>query len=206
MKNIRNQLDKYAELAIKTGVNLQEEQTLVIKAPITAADFVRVVVKTAYETGAGHVHVEWEDDQLRRIKVLHAPEASIESFPEWKADALAEYAKAGAAFLFVLSRNAELIKGTDPKRAGLQMKAETGLLQKVRAFTRTAKVSWAIVGVPSSDWAAKVLPDLEQEKQVEQLWEAIFRANRVDRDDPLEVWREHLAHLKRTRETLNEKK
>jgi len=40
MKNFQKNLEKYAELAIKTGVNLQKNQELLIMAPIETADFV----------------------------------------------------------------------------------------------------------------------------------------------------------------------
>ena len=41
-------LDKYAKLAIKVGVNIQEGQTLLVRSPIECAPFVRKVVKHAY--------------------------------------------------------------------------------------------------------------------------------------------------------------
>ena len=52
-------LDKYAKLAIKVGVNIQEGQTLLVRSPIECAPFVRKVVKHAYEAGAKNVHIEW---------------------------------------------------------------------------------------------------------------------------------------------------
>lgn len=36
-------LKKYAKLAIEVGVNVQENQTLVINAPVAAAEFARAV-------------------------------------------------------------------------------------------------------------------------------------------------------------------
>ena len=38
-------LDKYANLAVKVGVNIQEGQTLLVRSPIECAPFVRKVVK-----------------------------------------------------------------------------------------------------------------------------------------------------------------
>ena len=48
----KRQLDKYAELLIKIGVNLQKGETLVISAPVLAIDLVRSAVKQAYKCGA----------------------------------------------------------------------------------------------------------------------------------------------------------
>src|SRR5699024_663770 len=52
-------MEKYAVLALRTGVNLQQGQALMINAPVEGADFTRVVVKKAYELGAKDVHVQW---------------------------------------------------------------------------------------------------------------------------------------------------
>ena len=57
-------LSKYAALAVEVGVNVQPGQTLVVTAPLLAAPFVRLVVRRAYEVGAKHVHVEWNDDEI----------------------------------------------------------------------------------------------------------------------------------------------
>ncbi len=51
--------EKYAELALRTGVNLQENQALMINAPIEGADFTRIVARKAYEMGAKDVHINW---------------------------------------------------------------------------------------------------------------------------------------------------
>ncbi|NGQ94126.1 aminopeptidase [Brevibacillus sp. SYP-B805] len=206
MSDFVHSLEKYAQLALKVGVNLQAGQTLVIRAPITTAEFVRTAVKAAYEAGARQVYVDWEDDQVRRLRVLHAPQESLAQFPAWKAEMLEQYAREGAAFLTVVSRNADLLKGADPQRAALQMKADAGVLGSLRQYTRTGRVCWAIVAVPSPDWAARVFPELDENARMEKLWQAVFRANRIDSDDPVQAWQDHLAQLVRKRDYLNRKR
>ncbi|KPC99069.1 Aminopeptidase 2 [Geobacillus sp. BCO2] len=73
MNRWEKELDKYAELAVKVGVNIQPGQTLFVNAPLEAAPLVRKIAKTAYETGAKHVYVEWNDEALTYIKFHHAP-------------------------------------------------------------------------------------------------------------------------------------
>ena len=43
--NLEKNLEKYAELAVKVGVNIQPGQTLLVRTPIECAPFVRKVVK-----------------------------------------------------------------------------------------------------------------------------------------------------------------
>lgn len=53
-------LNKYADVVVKVGVNIQKGQTLVIDSPIECADFVRAVVESAYNAGAGEVTVSMQ--------------------------------------------------------------------------------------------------------------------------------------------------
>jgi aminopeptidase len=206
LNDFAQSLEKYADLVLQVGVNLQKGQSLVIRAPISTADFVRAVVKKAYVSGAKQVVVDWNDDQIRRIRVLHAPQETLEQYPEWKASVFEEFAKEGAAFLTVVSRNADLMKGADPARVALQMKADSGVLKGLRAYTRSGKVCWALVAVPSPEWAAKVFPELDEKERMEKLWQAVFQANRIYTEDPVQAWKEHLDNLVQKRDTLNRKK
>src|SRR5699024_5518368 len=74
-------LEKYADLVLQTGVNLQKNQPLVINAPIEGAYFVRVMAKQAYELGAKEVHINWEDDELTYLKYMHAAEEVFQTYP-----------------------------------------------------------------------------------------------------------------------------
>ena len=86
-------LDKYAKLAIKVGVNIQEGQTLLVRSPIECAPFVRKVVKHAYEAGAKNVHIEWSDEECTLLKYLHAPDETFNEFPRWISDQYVDIAK-----------------------------------------------------------------------------------------------------------------
>src|SRR5699024_845920 len=101
MGSFDEQLEKYAELAVKTGVNIQKDQTLIVNAPIAVADFVRKIAKKAYENGAKHVHVEWNDDDLTLTKFQLAPNEAFKEFPMWKAKGLEEMAENGASVLSI---------------------------------------------------------------------------------------------------------
>ena len=67
MADYKEQLERYAALAVEVGVNVQPGQTLVVSAPLAAAPFVRFVARKAFAAGAKNVHVEWNDDELTRI-------------------------------------------------------------------------------------------------------------------------------------------
>ena len=83
MTTFHEQLEKYAQLSVTTGVNVQTGQSLVIRATLDAAELVRLIVQKAYEAGAKHVYVDWSDDTVSRLKYTLAPDAAFNEFPAW---------------------------------------------------------------------------------------------------------------------------
>ena len=61
-----------------------------------------------------------------------------------------------------------------------------------------------MVSIPTVAWARKVFPGVEAELAVEQLWQEILAAIRVNTgSDPVENWELHLAYLEKARTFLN---
>ena len=62
LEGLSRQLDRYAELIVRKGAAVKPGQEVVVEAPVERADFARRVVARAYDAGAGHVTVIWDDD------------------------------------------------------------------------------------------------------------------------------------------------
>ena len=69
MTDFQTSLEKYAELAIKVGVNIQPEQTLVVNTTLEGAELVRIIVKKAYEAGTRNVIVNLERRYRKSNKI-----------------------------------------------------------------------------------------------------------------------------------------
>ncbi len=197
-------MEKYARLLVRVGINLQEGQTLVISSPIECAAFARLAQVEAYNSGAGEVVLRWIDEESDRITLDLAPGAVLDRYPEWSRVFLNGYAEAGAAFLKIDASDPELMKDVDPKRMSRQSKARNIALEPYRTLLMSDKNAWCVASVPTAAWARKVFPGKTEPQAVEALWDAIYKAVRVDRADPVAAWREHqdaldarLAFLKR---------
>lgn len=199
-------LTKYAELAVKIGVNIQPNQYLYIAASIESAQFVQIVTKVAYENGAKNVFVDYTDDQITRTRYELAPEDSFDFFPQWKVQEREWLAEQGAAFMSIISQSPDLLSGIDSKRIASFQKAAGTALNKYRQYVQSDKISWTVIATPSKQWASKVFPNLPEEKQVDALWEAIFKATRSDLANPVEAWAQHNDHLHEKVDYLNDKK
>ncbi|WP_017727511.1 aminopeptidase [Halalkalibacterium ligniniphilum] len=206
MTTFAEKLEKYAELAVKVGVNIQKGQTLVIRTPISALDLVRLVVKKAYEAGAKHVHVDWSDEEITLTKFQLAPDEAFHEYPEWIAKGFEDLAENGAAFLSITGSNPDLLKDVEPQRVANLNKASGKALSTFRSYILSDKISWSIVAASSEGWAQKVFPNETSDKAVEKLWDAIFAATRIDKEDPVAAWKDHLKLLDEKKTQLNERR
>ncbi|RCX23613.1 aminopeptidase [Fontibacillus phaseoli] len=206
MSDFQEKLQKYAELAVKIGANVQPGQNLIVVATVDSAELVRLIVKKAYEAGARFVKVNWSDDTVTRLRYELAADESFLDDPKWYAGEMLEYVENGAAVLHVISSDPDLLTGVDPERITNHQKTYGKAMSKYREMQMSDKFSWSIVAVPSKTWAAKVFPDVPEAQQVDALWEAIFRTVRIDQPDPIAAWREHIANLTEKSEYLNSKR
>lgn len=206
MSNLHTTMEKYAELTVKVGVNIQKGQTLIVNADIATAPFVRLVTKKAYEAGAKLVQIEWSDEQVTRIRYDKAPDESFGYFPKWRAEMLEKAFGEGAAMLAITSVNPDLLKGVDASKIATLQKAAGEATKGYRNMVMADKISWSIVAVPSKGWSTKVFPELPEQEQEEKLWEAIFHATRANLENPVQAWMDHKEKLSEKVEFLNNKK
>ncbi len=200
-----NLLEKYARLIVKTGINIQRNQTLVVFSPIECAPFTRIVAEQAYREGARDVVISWKDELCSKIRYIHGPEEIFDEFPEWQKTFYLSYVHEGAAFLTISASDPELMKDVNPERIAKARKANNMALTEYREKLMSNQNSWCVASIPTEAWAKKVFPDLPAEAAVERLWEAIFKTVRVDQEDPVDAWEIHKENLKKRMDFLNNK-
>ncbi|WFA08098.1 aminopeptidase [Tissierella sp. Yu-01] len=205
MEKFEHKLNEYAKLTIEVGINLQKDQPLVISAPVEGVEFVRLLAKYAYEAGANDVFINWSDDTLTKLKYENAPFEVFEDFPKWKQDTMIYYAEKGAGFISIHSDDPELLKDIDPKKIAVANKASGIGMKEFRKYTMNDINSWCVISIPTKKWASRVFKDVDEETAVEMLWDAIFKATRMDLDNPVEAWKEHVKSLEDRSTFLNEK-
>lgn len=198
-------LEKYANLIVKTGVNLQQGQTLVIISPIECADFARIIGENAFKAGARDVVISYKDELFSKIRFLEAPEEVFEEFPAWQKEFYLSYVRQGAAFVSIAASDPELLKEVSPERVAKVQKTSSLALQEYRERLMSNKNCWCVVSIPTKSWATKVFPKLTAEEAVTALWEAIFKTVRVDTENPVDTWKTHTQHLKKSADFLNAK-
>ena len=203
--SFNTKLLKYAELAVKVGVNIQKNQYLYISCSTDNLKLAQIITKSAYENGAKQVFVDLSDDELVRTRYEKAPKDSFDFFPPWKVQEREWLAENGAAFLSITSHNPDLLKGIEHEKIMAFQKASGKALANYYSWLQADKFSWTVIAAPSEQWAAKVFPNLPEDQQMNALWEAIFEATRINLENPVAAWLEHDQQLHNKADYLTSK-
>jgi aminopeptidase len=198
-------LQKYADVTVRVGLNLRAGQKLSVRGILEDAPFIRKVVASAYKAGARQVDVLWSDEVISRAQMELAPFEALSEIPEWLIKRFDEYHSKGEAELAIASSNPDLYDGVDSERIGAHRKAVyTKIVEPLRKYANFG--NWCVVATATPDWAKKVFPELSVEEAQKKLWEAIFKACRIDLPDPVKAWQEHVEKLDKYKNYLNEKR
>jgi len=194
-------LDKYADLVVNLGLNLQPGQSLLVAGSaltgvdIYLAPFVRLVAEKAYRRGAPLVDVIWWDPALECARFKLATADSFRSYPKWLGNAMVEHHEAGNAYLVVYAEDPGLLADFNPTTVAARLAAIGGTVAAARAYRSRNAINWAVVSAPTPAWAAHVFPGLAYADAEPRLWRLIFEACRVLDADPLSAWRAHVKDL-----------
>lgn len=200
-------LQRYAEVVIKIGINVQPGQRVLITPWVENADFVRVLTEQAYKAGASFVDVLWEDEQLRLTRFEHAPRDSFDLHSDWPSAAIIEAGKRGDAVIRMATPDPTLLLKQDPSLVNVFQKTQSQQLQPYLNLVRNRGINWAGIAVPTERWAANVLPDVPEGERIRKMWEIIFEMCRISTtDDPLAEWERHIANLAARSDYFNQKR
>jgi aminopeptidase len=183
-----DRLDRYAELAVRVGANVQPGQEVCVHSLVEHAELGRVLVRQAYEAGASYVHLVYRDEHARKAMIELGPDSALTYSSEWEIKQTE--AAAGNALLATMGRpEPQLLADLDGERIGRAVRTEIAEIVQRQHHENT--VNWCGVGAPNEGWAKQVFG----EPDVERLWEKVAFCLRLDEPDPVAAWREHLDRL-----------
>lgn len=205
---LKEQLKKYAELAVKVGVNVQPGQNLVIGYGVRQVlpehiEFARLLVEAGYDAGAKFVQVDWGDEWWLRESIKRGSLETLEARARWQLSWVQQLADEGAAYIALPATDPDLYQGVDPKRVSAGNSAVASVFKPFNDKRTNNQYSWTLLSAPTQAWANKVFPNLPENERVEALWKAILACARADGENPVEEWHEHLNNLKKRSDWMN---
>jgi aminopeptidase len=194
---VDERFERYAELVVKVGANVQPGQEVFLFSAVEHHDLARALARQAYKAGASYVNVLYGDAHVRRAMIELGPDSALGYSPEWLKEFVASMA-GNAMIATTGDPEPELLADLDGERVGRAMALEIIEIRMQQMNENT--VNWVGVGAPGEGWAKQVFG----EPDVERLWEKIAFCMRLDEPDPAAAWHEHLARLEERTDRLNE--
>ena len=196
-------VERLAELLVGFGANVQAGQLVSVGCEPGKEYLVRAVAAAAYRRGARFVDVAWFDPWVKRARIEHAPDDTLEYVPDFYGEKVLALGRDHAARIALSGPVAPgLLSDLDPVRAGrdrLPAVKESGQVVNDRT------TNWTIGPCPTPAWAQLVHPELEPAAALERLWEQIIHVCRLDEPDPVAAWHERRDVLVRSAATLTER-
>jgi aminopeptidase len=185
--------ERLADLVVGFGANVQHDQIVSVNCEPGKESLARAIAASAYRRGARFVDVSWFDPWVKRARIEHAREDTLEFVPEWYGERILALGDERAARIGLSGPSAPgLLEDLDPVRAGkdrLPAVKESGKVVNERT------TNWSIIPAPTAAWATLVFPDLPPEEALAALEERLLHVLRLDEDDPIAAWRERADTL-----------
>src|SRR5262249_46092405 len=153
-------LDRYAELTVRSGLNITPGQELVITAPLDAVALVRRITDHAYKAGATLVTALYTDDEATLSRFRSGPDQSFDTAPAWLFDGMAGASRGGAARLAIGGEDPALLAGQDPGKISRSNRARSKAYRPALELITSFAINWCVIAAATPAWAKSVFPDL----------------------------------------------
>jgi aminopeptidase len=195
----QTRLERYAELVVRVGANVQPGQWVDLIAAVEHAPVVRAVARAAYRAGASYVDVRYSDQHVRRALIEHAADDVLSWTPPWLLQRERAIGEERAAVV-ALTGDAEpdLLADLPGERVGRARMV--ALAEEANRQVNERLTNWVVIGVPNEGWAEQMFG----EPDVERLWELVEFCVRLNEDDPVAAWQEHVTLLSKRARLLND--
>jgi aminopeptidase len=192
--------DRYAELIVRVGANVQPGQLVDVLAAPEHTTMIRAVAREAYRAGARYVDVRLVDPHVKRALIeSSAPDDVLSWTPPWLLSRERNLGDEHAAVIALTGdAEPELLADLPGDRVG---KARMVELAKESSRQVTERLcNWCVAGVPNEGWATQMFG----EPDVERLWALVEHCVRLDEPDPIAAWQAHTRKLGRRAQGLND--
>ncbi|HZC29386.1 MAG TPA: aminopeptidase [Gaiellaceae bacterium] len=194
-------VERLADLAVGFAANVQRGQIVAIQAEIGKEEMVRALAASAYRHGAKFVDPFYFDMHVKRARILHADEDTLDFVPPWYGERLLELGRQRCARIGIAGpATPGLLDDLDPARAGRDL---LPALKETGVVVNEATTNWTIVPFPTGAWAERVHPDVPSDEALDRLGREIVHVCRLDEPDPIAAWRERSDTLVGVAERLS---
>jgi aminopeptidase len=196
-------LERLADLVVGFGANVQPDQIVAVSCEPGKEPLTRAIAASAYRRGAKFVDVAWFDPWVKRARIAHAREETLDFVPDWYGSRILALGDQRGARIGLSGPSAPgLLEDLDPVRSG---KDRLPAVKESGKVVNDRTTNWSIIPCSTPVWASLVFPDLPAEEAQAALDERLLHVLRLDEADPIAAWRERADTLAAAATRLNER-
>ena len=201
---MKENLQQYARLLLQEGVNLQQDQLLVINGDVENKDFVYIVVEEAYALGAKDVHINWRSTITTKARLTHTKDDVLSNPAPWIADMYHHIVDYNACILSLISANPFAYEGVPSEKIALSSRSMSKLTKFYHEAIMDSSLTWCVASVATLTWANLLGYEGTDDEKVDHLWNTIFTLCRMKHVSEDESFSTHLDRLAQRTATLND--
>lgn len=199
---MNKQEQKFIDVILLCGINLQKNQYLYIQAPLECYKFVQHLVKRAYELNVANVDVEFIDPLIKQLRYKYLNKDYLKNIPNYINQNFINmyYDKVsilkfngGLTKQLNYPLNNQIISNQSEKNKLIEYNS----LKKVKINTSCSTI------IPTKYWAKKIFPNLHSSQALKKLWQHIYQITGCDYDDPITYWDNKIKKTEERKHYLN---
>jgi len=194
-------LKEYAELVVKTGINLKIDQNVCIKTGPDTYYFAQILSETAYKLGAGYVYIEIHDQKLIKTRVDIQNKKQLANLPDFIIKQHTEYLDNDWAYIRIdNTEDRDQLSEADSEKLTIH---QTSIREKISDFYSSLmrhEHAWCVICAPGKNWAKSVLGETAA---AEDLWNLLIPILKLGSGNAAFLWKELGENLNKRCNYLN---
>jgi len=183
----------FAAVALDVGLGVREGTKLRMVGAMPHRELMHAIARGAYERGASLVDIQYDDQQLARIRADESRDEYLDEATlllERESDVLV--AERWSYLRLVGDEEPDAMEGADQARLTRIQRARGKAVVALRSARMASRIAWCVMPAATDAWARKSLgPGADSE----ELWDILATILRLDRPDPAAELRAHVESI-----------
>ncbi len=194
-----DELRRYADMIVKGCIALRRGDVVLVRPALGHRELVVAVAEAAYRAGAAIVDVDYEDARVYAARITYGSKDTLTARAPWRDAQVRAFGDEKVGLVQITGEfELDVTKKLPPERVAESMKRQQAgsALARIR---REGRLRGTICAWPTTEWAARVFPELDSERAQRRLAQDLLSFCRLGPGDPPghRGWTDHLATLRR---------
>lgn len=195
---------KYANFLLEKCLCINPCEPLLIMYNTNQKDFVKILKDVSNKIGINEIYELCEDEEKTKDILVNCSIEEIKKHPYFDRSIIKKVYDKKGSILLLSSYEPSLLKSINEDKINAMNKVKIETQKDAINARETYKFPWCIAAVATKPWADELF--LNEDNNVEKLWDLIFEITLINKDDPIKAWNEKVKLNNKKKDLLNKLK